>query len=223
MSTWSLNDGYGILKPDVITYGTNVKALSSQDDEECTLSSGTSISSSIISASTALALSQVKDRKKIQNTAFIKEALIKSSEKIQGLSITEQGSGVFNLDSFMSQVKSDSSPVLEIYPQIIDIRPLTNFKNTSSNPEEHLNKTQQSLKFMEQARSEPEKINSYFLPFSRQSIYSSMMPVSYNLTLMNSESMLSKITGYQVNLTKVNKTRSILSQLDEEYRLKELR
>jgi hypothetical protein len=66
----------------------------------------------------------------------------------------------------MSQVKSESSPVLEIYPNIIDIRPIINFKNTSSNPEEHLNKTQQSLKFMEQARSEPE-INSYYLPFSR--------------------------------------------------------
>ena len=65
MSTWSLLDGYGIMKPDVLTYGTNVRALSSQDDEMCTLSSGISISSSIISASTALALSQLKDRKKV--------------------------------------------------------------------------------------------------------------------------------------------------------------
>jgi hypothetical protein len=110
----------------------------------------------------------------------------------------------------MSLVKSESSPVLEIYPEIIDIRPIVNFKNTSSFTEESLNKTQQSRKYLEDALK-PETINSYYLPFSRQSIYSSMMPVSYNLTLMNSESMLSKISGYNVTLNKINRTQTLLS------------
>jgi hypothetical protein len=58
MTTWSLLDGNGIIKPDLLTYGSKISALSSTNSyDQCTLSSGTSISSSIISASAALALS----------------------------------------------------------------------------------------------------------------------------------------------------------------------
>lgn len=28
MSTWSLLDGFGIIKPDILTYGTNILGLS---------------------------------------------------------------------------------------------------------------------------------------------------------------------------------------------------
>ena len=38
--------------------------------------------------------------------------------------------------------------------------------------------------------------NLYFLPFSRQSMYASMMPISFNVSVMNSESMISKIVDY---------------------------
>lgn len=48
--------------------------------------------------------------------------------------------------------------------------------------------------------------NLYFLPFSRQSIYASMMPISFNLSLMNSESMLSKIVDHKITLQKVKGT-----------------
>lgn len=61
MTTWSLLDGFGILKPDILTYGARVKGLSSAtpygSPSQCTVSSGTSISCSIVSASVALALS----------------------------------------------------------------------------------------------------------------------------------------------------------------------
>jgi len=100
-------DGNGIIKPDVLTYGTNVMVLSSEDYQTCTSSSGTSISSSIITAATALALSQFDDleyRKDLKNTAFIKEALVNSADPLPNLSITEQGAGIFNLDKFMSKV-----------------------------------------------------------------------------------------------------------------------
>jgi membrane-bound transcription factor site-1 protease len=56
MSTWSLLDGFGIIKPDILTYGTNIMGLS-MSQNQCESSSGTSISCAIISASTALALS----------------------------------------------------------------------------------------------------------------------------------------------------------------------
>lgn len=32
MSTWSLLDGNGILKPDILTHGSNIKALSNEED-----------------------------------------------------------------------------------------------------------------------------------------------------------------------------------------------
>ena len=57
MTTGALLDGFGIVKPDIITYGTNIKVLSIEENSMCTSTSGTSISCSIISASTALALS----------------------------------------------------------------------------------------------------------------------------------------------------------------------
>lgn len=58
MTTWSLLNGNGIIKPDLLTFGTNVQALSgTSNHDECTQASGTSISSSIVTASIALAIS----------------------------------------------------------------------------------------------------------------------------------------------------------------------
>jgi hypothetical protein len=47
---------------------------------------------------------------------------------------------------------SEASPKLEIYPEIIDIRPVINFKNTSSYQGEifDVNKTLQSKKYLEE-------------------------------------------------------------------------
>ena len=104
MTTWDLLGGNGIIKPDILTFGTSIKGLSNLDDETCTISTGTSVSSSIISACTALALSQITDeaqRKELQNGAYVKEALLNSASKLPGLSVTEQGAGVFDFDNFM--------------------------------------------------------------------------------------------------------------------------
>lgn len=111
ITTWSLLDGFGIIKPDILTFGAKIRGLSSSvphgQPSQCTVSQGTSVSCSIVSASVALALSQIDDsrlRKEIQNSAFIKEALIKSAKPLKDLSITEQGAGVFDLDVFMDLV-----------------------------------------------------------------------------------------------------------------------
>ena len=96
MTTWQLLDGFGIIKPDILTYGAKIRGLASSTPygtaSQCTTSSGTSVSCSIVSASVALALSQIEDpkiRREIQNGAFIKEALIKSARPLKDLSITE--------------------------------------------------------------------------------------------------------------------------------------
>jgi membrane-bound transcription factor site-1 protease len=61
MTTWSLLDGIGNMKPDLLTAGTNIKGLSIEEEGLCTISSGTSVSASIITASIALTLSAIKD------------------------------------------------------------------------------------------------------------------------------------------------------------------
>jgi len=107
MATWNLIEGVGNMKPDLITAGSQILGLGIKNTNECIVNSGTSVSASIITASIALTLSAIEDqdyRKKIQNTAFIKQAIIRTSKKIKNLSITEQGAGVFDLDAFFNLV-----------------------------------------------------------------------------------------------------------------------
>lgn len=49
-------------------------------------------------------------------------------------------------------------------------------------------------KAMQQMRDK----SNYYLPFSRQKMYSTMMPISFNVTLMNSDSMISKIHDHVI-------------------------
>ena len=80
-----------------------------------------------------MALSQFEDkdyRKDLQNTAYIKEALLYSAEPLPNLSITEQGSGVFQLDKFMARIL-ESKPSVEIYPPKIDIRQFKKFNKST--------------------------------------------------------------------------------------------
>lgn len=62
MTTWSLLDGVGNMKPDLITAGQTILGLGVESDSECIVSSGTSVSASIISASIALTLSAFEDQ-----------------------------------------------------------------------------------------------------------------------------------------------------------------
>lgn len=143
MSTWSLLEGIGHMKPDLLTAGSMIYGLSisnnSQGQPICTLNSGTSVSASIITASIALTLSAFEktngreQRLSIQNTAFIKQALIRSAKRLKGLSITEQGAGVFDLEGFFSQINSkQSKKQVMIYPYKMDFRSSGSVSNTNS-------------------------------------------------------------------------------------------
>ena len=92
ITTWALLEGAGIMKPDVITAGSMIQGLGITKENECITNSGTSVSASIITASIALTLSAIDDqqeRKRIQNTAFIKQGIIRSAKRLKNLSITE--------------------------------------------------------------------------------------------------------------------------------------
>ena len=89
--------------------------------------------------------------------------MIRTSRRMKGLSITEQGAGVFDLDAFFSAIVKAPSQRQKalVHPQKIDMR----------------------------------RNSTYFLPFSRQSVYATMMPLSFNLTLMNQQSLHSQIVA----------------------------
>ena len=75
MTTWSILDGVGNMKPDLITAGSMIMGLGIQKENECLSNSGTSVSASVITASIALTLSAIEDqeeRKRVMNTALIK-------------------------------------------------------------------------------------------------------------------------------------------------------
>jgi membrane-bound transcription factor site-1 protease len=57
MTTWSLLDGVGTMKPDIVTAGSLIEGLGISLAGECVVTSGTSVSASIVTASIALALS----------------------------------------------------------------------------------------------------------------------------------------------------------------------
>jgi len=62
ITTWSLLEGAGIIKPDVITAGSMIQGLGVSKETECITNSGTSVSASIITASIALTLSAIEDQ-----------------------------------------------------------------------------------------------------------------------------------------------------------------
>ena len=57
MTTWSLLEGNGNMKPDLLTAGTKIAGLSIEGEGQCTVNSGTSVSAGIITASIAMTLS----------------------------------------------------------------------------------------------------------------------------------------------------------------------
>ena len=89
--------------------------------------------------------------------------------------------------------------------------------------EQIINKTEQTQAYLDQIENDKNRFmkatkeeeeptpstddrNTYFLPFSRQTVYATMMPLSFNISLMNSESMISKIVDHKITLEKVKGT-----------------
>ncbi len=92
MTTWSLLSGIGNVKPDIVTAGSMIMGVGIESANQCIVSSGTSVSASIITGSIALTLSAFKDedqRRKVQNTAFIKTSMIRTSKRLKNLAISE--------------------------------------------------------------------------------------------------------------------------------------
>lgn len=60
MTTWELPNGYGRLKPDIVTYGSQVKGSNVRSG--CRSLSGTSVASPVVAGAVALLASGVIDK-----------------------------------------------------------------------------------------------------------------------------------------------------------------
>ena len=95
MTTWELPWGYGRVKPDVVTYGSNVRGSDLRGG--CRTLSGTSVASPVAAGAVALLLSSVKNKSKRVNPAIIKQTLMDSAVRLATANMFEQGQGKLDL------------------------------------------------------------------------------------------------------------------------------
>lgn len=95
MTTWELPSGYGRVKPDVVTYGSNVRGSDLRGG--CRMLSGTSVASPVAAGAVALLLSSIKDKQKRVNPATVKQALMDSAVRLTSANMFEQGQGKIDL------------------------------------------------------------------------------------------------------------------------------
>uniref|UniRef100_A0A182P1R8 Membrane-bound transcription factor site-1 protease n=1 Tax=Anopheles epiroticus TaxID=199890 RepID=A0A182P1R8_9DIPT len=96
MTTWELPYGYGRLKPDIVTYGSQVKG--SNLNGGCKSLSGTSVASPMVAGAVTLIASGVLDRPEVDlNPASMKQALIEGAQRLPDNNMFEQGHGKLNI------------------------------------------------------------------------------------------------------------------------------
>lgn len=92
---FNLSQGYGRVKPDIVTYGSAVKG--SHIKGGCRTLSGTSVASPVVAGAVTLLASGVLHRGDVINPASMKQALMASARRLPGVNMFEQGHGKLNL------------------------------------------------------------------------------------------------------------------------------
>ncbi|XP_026479384.1 LOW QUALITY PROTEIN: membrane-bound transcription factor site-1 protease-like [Ctenocephalides felis] len=119
MTTWELPQGYGRMKPDIVTYGTGVRGSSIKGG--CRSLSGTSVASPVVAgAVTLLASGFLKDNRDIINPATMKQALVLSAKRLRHGNMFEQGHGKLNLVKAYQFLKN-YVPRATLSPSYIDL------------------------------------------------------------------------------------------------------
>ncbi|XP_039276563.1 membrane-bound transcription factor site-1 protease isoform X2 [Nilaparvata lugens] len=95
MTTWELPQGYGRLKPDIVSYGSGVHGSSVKGG--CKSLSGTSVASPVVAGAVTLLASGVLHRGAVINPASMKQALMASARRLPGVGMFEQGHGKLDL------------------------------------------------------------------------------------------------------------------------------
>eukprot|EP00484_Ammonia_sp_Unknown_P013892 CAMPEP_0197072576 /NCGR_PEP_ID=MMETSP1384-20130603/210168_1 /TAXON_ID=29189 /ORGANISM="Ammonia sp." /LENGTH=1087 /DNA_ID=CAMNT_0042511397 /DNA_START=88 /DNA_END=3351 /DNA_ORIENTATION=+ len=119
MTTWELPSGYGRVKPDVVTVGQSL--YGSGTDGGCRTLSGTSVASPVVAGVATLLSSVVPadERWKVINPASMKQVLVESADRIDGLRLYEQGNGKINLQNAYEYIKKYEKHVSAV-PDSID-------------------------------------------------------------------------------------------------------
>ncbi|KAG8041496.1 hypothetical protein G9C98_002789 [Cotesia typhae] len=98
MTTWELPNGYGRVKPDLVTYGSGVRGSALKTG--CQSLSGTSVASPVVAGAVALLASgfigDLTQKTRI-TPASMKQALLSSARRLPGVGMFEQGAGKLDL------------------------------------------------------------------------------------------------------------------------------
>lgn len=119
MTIWELPLGYGRIKPDVLTFGSNVQGTAIQGG--CRSLSGTSVSSPVVAGALCLLASAIPEHKKkdMLNPAAMKQILIEGAERLPHSNMFEQGQGALSVKQSYAILK-DYTPRVSIVPAVID-------------------------------------------------------------------------------------------------------
>ncbi|CAG9857116.1 unnamed protein product [Phyllotreta striolata] len=118
MTTWELPQGYGRVKPDIVTYGSAVKG--SHNKGGCRSLSGTSVASPVVAGAITLLASGVLHRGDVINPASVKQALMASARRLPDVNMFEQGHGKLNLMKAY-QILNSYTPQASLSPSYIDL------------------------------------------------------------------------------------------------------
>lgn len=118
MTTWELPQGYGRVKPDIVTYGSAVRGSSIKGN--CRTLSGTSVASPVVAGAVTLLASGVLHRGNVINPASMKQALMASARRLPGVNMFEQGHGKLDLLKAY-QILNSYKPQASLSPSYIDL------------------------------------------------------------------------------------------------------
>lgn len=116
MTTWELPNGYGRVKPDLVTFSTHVRG--SKRNGGCRSLSGTSVASPIVAGAIALLISV--SNKSMINPASMKQILMASADRLPNANMFEQGHGKLNLIEAYKLLKRYKAQV-SLIPSYIDL------------------------------------------------------------------------------------------------------
>uniref|UniRef100_A0A1A9WBQ1 Membrane-bound transcription factor site-1 protease n=1 Tax=Glossina brevipalpis TaxID=37001 RepID=A0A1A9WBQ1_9MUSC len=117
MSTWEIPRGYGRVKPDIVTHGSQVKG--SNVGGGCRSLSGTSVASPVIAGALALILSGALNKSHQFNPASVKQILVEGATRLPNNNMFEQGHGKLNILNSMELLLS-YSPKITFSPPYLD-------------------------------------------------------------------------------------------------------
>lgn len=118
MTTWELPNGYGRLKPDVVTYGAQVKGSNLKGG--CRSLSGTSVASPVVAGAVTLIYSGVLNRADLINPSSMKQALIEGATRLNDNNMFEQGHGKINILKSI-KILSQYQPKVTLSPSHLDM------------------------------------------------------------------------------------------------------